>query len=767
MQPRVLPIACVTALAAAAALAASATGSFSHTAAPPQNARPTAAVDDPIEQRIDQIMAGLSLQQKLGQLQQVTWTADPAGQQQIEDAVRAGMVGAVFNINGAADTNALQHVAVDSSPTHIPLLIGYDTIHGYRTVFPIPLGEAASFDPSAAETDASVGADETAHAGIKQAFAPMVDVSHEPRWGRIAEGAGEDPFLGSVIAAARVRGYQGDDYSAPDKVAATVKHFVAYGQPEGGRDYNTVDVSEQRLRNLYLPPFQAAVQAGVASVMSSFNTISGVPATGNYHTISQILKGEWGFDGLMDSDYTAVQELIAHGFAADGKDAARLALNAGMDMEMVSTNFVTYGEQLVAQGLVSQDRIDDAVRRVLRIKLRAGLFDHPYVDPAQEAPHTLTDADRAAARSVADRSMVLLKNARQTLPLHTDVGSIALIGPLADNQPELLGPWAGQGRPEDVVPVRAGIAAAAPDATINYAPGCTIENPPYPNPPVVCKSRAGFAEAIAAAERSDVIVAVVGEAAGQSGEAAARSDITLPGLQANLVKRLAATGKPLVLVLMNGRPLALNNVVKRADAIVEAWFPGVEGGNAVADVLFGTVNPGGHLPVTFPYSVGQVPIYYNHENTGRPPDPTNKYSSKYIDAPFTPLFPFGYGLSYTTFSVSDLQLSGDTMSAGSGSITATVKVTNTGERAGDDVVQLYVHDPVAQIVQPVRRLRGFQRVTLAAGASQTVTFRLTPQDVGYYDNAGQWVVEPGDIDVYAGDSSTTDLHASFNVVPGG
>src|SRR3954452_14823599 len=535
MRTRALPVACAGALAAAAALAASATGSFSHTAAPPQNARPAAAADDPIEQRIDQILSGLTLQQKLGQLQQVTWTGDPAGQQQIEDAVRSGMVGAVFNINGAAATNALQHIAVDSSPTHLPLLIGYDTIHGYRTVFPIPLGEAASFDPSAAETDASVGADETAHAGIKQAFAPMVDVSHEPRWGRIAEGAGEDPFLGSVIAAARVRGYQGDDYSAPDKVAATVKHFVAYGQPEGGRDYNTVDLSEQRPRNLYLPPFQAAVQAGVASVMSSFNTISGVPATGHYHTISQILKGEWGFDGLMDSDYTAVQELIAHGFAADGKDAARLALNAGMDMEMVSTNFVTYGEQLVSQGLVSQDRIDDAVRRVLRIKLRAGLFDHPFVDPAQEAPHTLTDADRAAARSVAGRSMVLLKNAHQTLPLHTDVGSIALIGPLADNQAELLGPWAGQGKPEDVVSVRTGIQAAAPGATINYAPGCTIENQPYPTPPVVCKTRSGFAEAIAAAQQSDVIVAVVGEAAGQSGEAAARSDITLPGLQANLI----------------------------------------------------------------------------------------------------------------------------------------------------------------------------------------------------------------------------------------
>lgn len=725
--------------------------------------------DARIEKRADALLRRMTLDEKL---QQVQLLSDG----QVTDADAKAGVGSVFSLTDPAKINHLQKVAVEGSRLHIPILFAYDTIHGYRTIFPVPLGAASSFDPAVATADETIAARESATVGIKQIYGPMVDVSHEPRWGRIAEGAGEDPYLGSVFAAARVKGAQGADYSAPDKVVTSVKHAAAYGQPEGGRDYNTTDMSEGRLRNLYLPPFKAAIGAGADTVMCSFNAINGVPGCANHHLETDILKGEWGFDGFIESDYTAVSELRAcppvnpdegpcgHGIAADGPGAGAAALNAGTDSEMVSTHIRDNGRQLLADGRISISRLNDAVRRILRVKLRAGLFEHPYVDQAKavdEASFT-TPADRAAARSAAARSMVLLKNEGGLLPLDP-AKKTAVIGPLADDAHDMLGPWWGKGRDEDTVSVIAGIAAQSPGAMT--APGCTIEDkdPPDNTPAGECGSDAGFAAAVAAANQADQVVLALGESRGQSGEAAARSDIGLPGLQQELIDAVKATGKPFVVVLFNGRPLTLADVDASSPAILEAWFPGTEAGNAVADVLFGRVNPGGKLPVSFPRALGQVPIYYNHEPTGRPCDATSKYNSRYRDlGSCDPLYPFGYGLSYTTFSIHDLRLSAARVSR-TGRLTASVTVTNTGARAGDEVVQLYINDPVASISQPVRRLRGFERVTLAPGASQTVRFTLDRSDFGFYDDGGRFVVEPGAINVYAGSSSRADLTAAFSV----
>lgn len=727
----------------------------------------TRAPDPGIEARVDSLLAKMTLDEKLQQLQLLS-------DGQVTDADARNGVGGVFSLTDPQKINHLQHVAVEQSRLHIPILFAFDTIHGYRTVFPIPLGEASSFDPNVATADDTFAARETAATGIKQIYSPMVDLSHEPRWGRIAEGAGEDPYLGSVFAAARVKAAQGPDYSAPDKVVTSVKHFVAYGQPEGGREYNTTDMSEQRLRNLYLPPFKAAVDAGAGTVMCSFNAINGSPGCGNSHTETDILKNEWGFDGFIESDFTAVAEMRAcppknpdngpcgHGVAADGPGAAALALNSGTDSEMVSTNIRDFGGQLLAEHRISMPRIDDAVRRILRIKFRAGLFDHPFVDPSKADSAQLLPDAVAAARTAAGRSMVLLKNDANTLPLDPKK-STAVIGPLGDDQHDMLGPWWGQGRDQDAVSVFQGLKAQNPDTT--FTPGCQIldKDPPDNTPADECGSDAGFPDAVAAAKKADQVVLALGESRGQSGEAAARSQIDLPGKQQELIDQIKATGKPFVVVLFNGRPLTLANVADSAPAILEAWFPGVQAGNAVADVLFGKVNPGGKLPVTFPRALGQVPIYYNHEPTGRPCDPGSKFNSRYRDLPTCdPLYPFGFGLSYTTFDISNLRLSSASMPAG-GSLTASVDVKNTGSRSGDEVVQLYLHDQAASISQPVRRLRGFQRVTLAPGETKTVTFKLGRDDVGFYDNGGRFVVEPGTFDVFAGDSSTGGQHATFEV----
>ncbi len=710
-----------------------------------------------INAKVNALVGQMTTHEKLEQL---TLASD--SQATTEDAEEG--LGSVFSLVDPQKIDELQHAAVENSRLHIPILFAYDTIHGYRTIFPTPLAEASSWDPAVAETDDAIAARETAAVGIKQAYSPMVDISHEPRWGRIVEGSGEDPYLGSVFAAARVHGLQGDNPAAPDKVLASPKHFVAYGQPEGGREYNTTDMSMQRLWNMYLPPFKAAIDAGAETVMCSFNALNGVPGCANPLTETEILKKKWGFKGFIESDYTAVAELRAcppvepnegpcgHGIAADGPEAARAALEAGTDSEMVSTNYLDFGEQLLEEGKLSMSRVNDAVRRILTVKFKAGLFEHPYVDISQIPEKTMQPADVAAERAAASRSMVLLKNANGALPLSKGLKSVAVVGPLGNDKADPLGPWSGQGKPEDVVTLQEGIEAALPGATVTAAEGCNPE----------CTEEAGFPKAVAAAESAEVTVLALGESAAMSGEASSRANIDIPGKQQQLLDAIAATGKPFVVVLMNGRPLTLEEVDAKSPAILEAWFPGIQAGNAIADVLFGEVDPGGKLPVTFPRSVGQIPLYYNHEPTGRPADPENKYTSKYLDEPVTPLYPFGYGLSYTHFGFSNVNISSSTMSS-HGVVEVSADVKNEGAEAGDEVVQLYIHDPVASIEQPVRRLRGFQRVTLAPGETKNVKFRLGPSDVGFYDEMGNLVVEPGQIEVFLGDSSEAPLAGTFEV----
>ncbi|MDM7832490.1 beta-glucosidase BglX [Cellulomonas edaphi] len=737
-----------------------------------------------IEQRVNRLLARMTTQEKL---QQVQLLSDG----QVTDADAKAGVGSVFSLVDAEQINHLQHVAVEQSRLHIPILFAYDTIHGYRTIFPVPLGAASSFDPAVGRTDAAVGAKESAIQGLKQVYSPMVDVSHEPRWGRIVEGAGEDPYLGSVFAAARVKGTQGTDYSARNKVVASVKHYVGYGQPEGGRDYNTTDMSEQRLRNLYLPPFKAAIDAGADTVMCSFNSLNGVPGCANKYTETDILKKEWGFDGFIESDYTAVAELRAcppvkpdegpcgHGIAADGPDAGAAALMAGTDSEMVSTYLRDYGKELLSDGKISITRLNDAVKRILRVKFRAGLFEHPYVDveKASNAASYGKPADLAKARWAAGRSMVLLKNEGEALPLDT-TKSTALIGPFGQTVDEMLGPWSGRGSDElapKFVTLLDGLKAAS-SAPVTYTAACNLAHnfdppnnavPPLTPDDEVCagpgEDGTSIQDAVNAANDADQVVLALGESGFMSGESNARSQLDLPGYQEDLLKAVAATGKPVVVVLFNGRPLDLTGVVDKPAAILEAWFPGTEGGNAVADVLYGKVNPGGKLPVTFPRGVGTVPTYYNHEPSGRPCDPTFKWNSRYRDLPTCePLFSFGYGLSYTSFDISKPALS-KTKVGRNGSVTVSMNVKNTGDRAGDEVVQLYIHDPVASLSQPVRRLRGFERVTLDAGESTKVTFTLDKSDFGFYDNRGKFVVEPGEIQVFGGDSSAATETASFTV----
>ena len=720
-------------------------------AAPDPAAVPTAAGTDRFARRVAGLLKRMTLAEKLGQLQLVN-TADLA-----RAALEATPCGGVFSVVGAATLNALQRQAVEHTRLGIPLIFGLDVIHGYTTNFPIPLAQASSFDPDVARTDAVVSAAEARRSGINWTYSPMMDVTHEPRWGRIAEGDGEDPFLASAMAVAKVQGYQGGDYSAPDKVAACAKHYVAYGGTEGGRDYNTVDVSIQELHNHYLPPFKASVAAGVATVMAGFNTIAGVPAHANVYTLRDVLKRAYGFDGFVVSDYTGIQELIAHGVAGDGADAAAAGLRAGVDMEMVSTNYVEFGRQLLAAGRVTRREIDDAVARILRVKFELGLFERPYVDPSREVV-AVSAAARASARTAAGRSMVLLKNESAALPLSRTT-RVALIGPLSTATYDLNGTWAGLGTGAQTTPpvtVLDGIRhALRGSGSVTVTQGCEIES----------ADTSGIIAAVAAARAADVVVLALGESAAMSGEASARSDIGLPGVQAELFAAVAATRTPVVTVLFNGRPLTLGAVHEGSAAVLEAWAPGVEGGNAVADVLFGGVNPGGKLPVSFPRAVGQIPIYYNHLDTGRPADPANKYTSKYLDLPSDPLYPFGFGLSYTSFAIGVLRLGADRMSRRAGShLDVSVLVHNTGDRAGDEVVQLYIHDPAAAVAQPVRRLRGFRRVALEAGQTRRITFRLTPADVGYYDNRARFVVETGLIEVYVGNSSQATLTGTFQVV---
>ena len=706
-----------------------------------------------VEQRVNALLAQMTLEEKLGQLQQLDGEANGNFRPEHLDLVRKGLLGSTLNVRGAQRTNQLQRVAMTESRLKIPVLFGFDVIHGYRTIFPIPLAEASSFDPSLAERSAAVAAQEANNVGLRWTFAPMVDIARDPRWGRITEGAGEDPFLGAAFARARVRGFQGGDYGAADKILACAKHWVAYGAAEGGRDYNTTDLSENTLREIYFPPFKAAVDAGVGTLMSSFNAISGVPASANHFTLTKVLRDEWKFDGFVVSDYTSVKELINHGVAGNEEQAAAAALNAGVEMEMVSRSYNQFGAKLLQEKKLTQATIDEAVRRILRIKFRLGLFDRPYTDEPREANALLRPDSIRLAREIAGRSMVLLKNERQTLPLRKDLSSIAVIGPLADDRRAPLGWWAGDGKEENTVTPLAGIRAKVSQVTeVGYAKGCEVKG----------DSTAGFAEAVNLAKSSDVAVVFVGEIADMVGEAASRSSLDLPGRQMELVQAIHATGKPTIVVLVNGRPLSIGWAVNNVPAILESWMGGSQSGNAIADILFGDVNPSAKLPVTVPRAVGQVPIYYNHMNTGRPPEAENRYTSKYYDLPWTPLYPFGYGLSYTTFKISNLQLSAPRIPA-SGKLTVSVEVENTGRRAGDEVVQLYIRDLVASMSRPVKELKGFQRVSLQPGEKRRVEFVLGQEHLGFWNRELRYVVEPGEFRVMVGSNSVDVIEAKFDV----
>jgi beta-glucosidase len=730
-----------------------------------------------INSRVTALINQMSPQEKFGQLT-MAGPATPTGSDLIPLA-KAGDIGSVLDLTGADNINAVQQAAVDDSPLHIPLIFGLDVIHGYRTMFPVPLAEASSWDMSAIENDEAVSADEATADGIKWTFNPMVDISRDPRWGRVVEGAGEDPFLGASVAAAKVRGYQGSSYADPDKMAATVKHFAAYGAPVAGREYNTVDMSTQQLFNDYLPPYKAAIDAGAATVMSSFNSLDGVPNTANPYTLTNILRDEWGFGGTVVSDYQAVQELEDFGYAANGAQAAQEALTAGLDIEMAVTlgptagnpiydTFETYGPQLLKRGKITMAQLNTAVRHVLTLKFLAGMFSDPYPgSDARVASSELTQPHLNAARTMADESMVLLNNNNHALPLSPSTSSIAVVGPLADDPLDQIGDDVpigydtsaaaiASGGSDKIVSVLDGIKAAAPSATVNYADGCanfTVTDP--------CNETTDFSQAVSAAQSSAVTVVVVGEPSGDVGEASSESDIDLPGQQLALVQAIAATGKPYVVVLMNGRPLTIPWLANNAPALLDAWFPGTEGGDAVADILFGKFDPSGKLTMSWPIDAGQIPVSYNELPTGRPYSATNKYTSRYLDIPNTPQYPFGYGLSYTTFSISNLQAPANVSPGRPFQVSA--QIQNTGSTAGADVVQLYLHESDTSILQPVRKLEGFQRVELNPGQTKTVTFTLGRQNLGFYNEQGQFTEEPGSFDLWVGDNSVGGQHATFNL----
>ena len=733
-----------------------AAASTSVTAVPIEPAQPAWARHDPeMDAFIDELMAKMTLQEKVGQLTLLTsnWeSTGPTMRDSYKQDIAAGRVGAIFNAYTAEYTRDLQEMAVEGTRLGIPLLFGYDVIHGHRTIFPISLGEAASWDLEAIEKSARVSAAEASAEGIHWTFSPMVDIARDPRWGRISEGAGEDTFLGSQIAKARVRGYQGDDLGAVDTVLATAKHFAAYGAAQAGRDYHTVDISERTLRDVYLPPFKAAVDAGVATFMTSFNEYDGVPASGSKFLLTDVLRGEWGFDGFVVTDYTSINEMVPHGYSRDLAHAGEQAINAGVDMDMQGAVFMENLAQSVEEGRVEMERIDQAVRRILEMKYRLGLFEDPYrYSSVERQEATLYKPEfLAAARDVARKSMVLLKNEGDVLPLAASADRIALIGPLGDSKTDMIGSWSAAGdRKTRPVTLLEGLKARAGEGvSVEYAKGASYAFDAE-------GTTDGFAEALALAEKSDVIVAAMGERWDMTGEAASRTSLDLPGNQTALLKQLVATGKPVVLVVLSGRPNTIAWADENVDAILHAWYPGTQGGHAVADVLFGDYNPSGSLPVTFPRTVGQVPIHYDMKNTGRPIElgaPGAKYVSRYLNTPNDPLYRFGYGLSYTTFGYSPVTLSSATIGP-DGAITASATVTNTGDRAGEEVVQLYVRDLVGSVTRPVQELKGFEKIMLAPGESRTVSFTIEPEDLAFTraDMTHGW--EPGEFQLWIAPSS--------------
>lgn len=733
-------------------------------------------IDPAVEQKIDELLGRMTLEEKIGQMNQYSSAFDVTGPPpqggraaDIYQQIQKGMVGSMLNVTGAEATRRMQQLAVENSRLGIPMIFGFDVIHGFRTMFPIPLAEAASWDLEAIEKSARVAAVEASAVGLHWTFAPMVDISRDARWGRIMEGAGEDPYLGALVAAARVRGFQGTDLSAIDTLAACAKHYAAYGFAEAGRDYNTVDISEQTLRNVALPPFKAAAEAGVATFMNAFNEIGGIPATASVHLVREILKEEWNFEGFMVSDWGSIGELVPHGFATDLAEAARLSAIAGSDMDMESSAYIQHLGDLVRSGQVQETLVDDAVRRILRVKFQLGLFDDPYrySDPEREARLLLHADHLAAARDIARKSIVLLKNDGDLLPLPAQGKKLAVIGWLAAQKDTPLGSWRGQAVPDSAVSLLEGIQAAVGSETeVVYAEGpplVTGTRSFFQNLTFNTEDRSGIPEAVEAARSADVVIVAVGEDAFQSGEGRSQVDIGLKGLQDELLRELRAVNSQMVVVLMNGRPLALNWIAENVPAVVEAWHLGSEAGHAIADVLFGNYNPSGKLPVSFPHSVGQEPLYYNHKTTGRPAGAQGMvFWSHYNDAPNTALFPFGYGLSYTRFEYSDIRLSSPTLSAG-GSIRVSVTLTNAGDRDGAEVVQLYVRDLVGSATRPVRELKGFRKVELKAGATREVTFEVSADDLAFYTASGRWEAEPGEFHVFVGGNSRDTAQAEFRL----
>ncbi len=692
-------------------------------------------------------MALMTLEEKIGQLTLFTSDMDQTGaflRPEYQDDIRKGAVGAIFNAYGAEYTRKLQEMAVNETRLGIPLLFGYDVIHGHRTIFPMPLAEAASWDMEWIRRSAEVAAREASAEGLHWTFAPMVDIARDPRWGRIVEGSGEDTYLGSRIAEARVRGFQGDDIGHLHTLVTTVKHFAAYGAAQAGRDYHTVDMSERQLRETYLPPFKAAIDAGALTVMTSFNDVSGVPASASRFLMTDILRGEWGFEGFVVTDYTAIMELLNHGVAEDPHHASQLALKAGVDMAMQDGYFQLTLADLVEQGRVTEQEINIATARVLRVKFQLGLFDDPYrySDVEREKAEVMKPENIQDAREMARRSMVLLKNEGNLLPLSKTTRTIAVIGPLSEARRELIGSWSAAGDWAKSVTLLEGIKNAVPGTRVIHAEGCDIN----------CTTTSGFAAAVSAARQADVVILALGEGHWMSGEAASRADIGLPGRQQELAEAIHGTGKPVVAVIMNGRPLTINWLDENIPSILETWFLGTTTGDAIADVVFGDYNPSGKLPVTFPRAVGQIPIHYNVLPTGRPFKEQDKYTTKYLDVSNEPLYVFGYGLSYTTFEYGDVSVSA-TEFGSADTLTVSVNVTNTGSVAGEEVVQLYIRDKVASISRPVKELKGFEKILLQPGEMKTVTFRLTTADLSFYKEDLSFGWEPGLFDIYVGGNS--------------
>lgn len=722
----------------------------------------SAAKEDRTEQRVDSVLRLMTLSEKIGQMNQVSSKEDPTGQltecSNEEELIRSGQVGSMLNVVGVERTRHLQEIAVNDTRLHIPLIFALDVVHGYKTISPVPLAESCSWDMDLIEKSARVAAEEATASGIQWTFAPMVDIARDPRWGRVMEGSGEDPYLGSAIAKARVRGFQGTDLSAYNTMAACAKHFVGYGAAEGGRDYNTVDISKQRLRELYLPPFSAAADAGVATFMNSFNEVMGVPATGSTYLVRDILKGEWNFPGVVVSDWGSVAELIPHGVAEDKCDAAQLAVTAGCDMDMEGYCYVSSLEKLVREGVVSESLIDDAVRRILRLKFDLGLFDDPYryCDAEREKVEILSAEHRKVVREMACKSIVLLENREGILPLDNRCKNIGIVGPLADNPDDMLGSWCARGDGKDAIGILQGIKqAVGKGVRIRYAKGCEIEG----------DDRSGFSEAVQVAENSDVVIVCVGENRFMSGEAASRTRLTLPGVQRELLKAIKETGKPIVLLLSNGRPLVLDWEKENIGTIVECWQLGSEAGNAIADVLFGKYNPSGKLTMSFPYNEGQIPVYYNAKSTGRPYVPNVRYVTRYLDCPNVSLYSFGYGLSYTRFEYGELKLDKDTMFPGE-KLRIDVSVANVGNYDGEETVQLYIRDVCSKITRPEKELKGFKKVFLKKGERTDISFELSLADLEYVLADGSRESDPGLFEVFVGGNPDDVKKAEFILVQG-